>query len=114
MRVARLRDARRPSRERRGHMGPSESAWSAHRGHGKQEPFAGQALQAHSAALVEGDARSGDEVADRAGDEDLVRGCLSRDPGADVHGDAHELVPDALALAGVQAASDAEADALDL
>src|SRR5262249_7718409 len=55
------------------------------------------------ATWLEGDAGTGDEVFDRAGDEYLSVPCLAGDSRSDVHGDPGRFSVDQLAFAGVKA-----------
>ena len=53
-------------------------------------------------AVVELDPRPRDEIPDRSGDEDLVGFGQRRDPGADVHGNATDIVAGKLDLTRVE------------
>src|SRR5947208_16184924 len=75
-------------------------------------PLARDALELVDAAIVERQARSDDEVAHRAGDDDLARVGQRGDAGADVDGEAGEVVAPLLALAGVDAGAHAQPEAL--
>src|SRR5581483_4818707 len=75
-----------------------------------QPPLAGDALQLVDAAVVETQARAGDEVLDRAGDEHLARAGERGDPRARVDGDPRHLAFGQLALPGVQAGAHLEAE----
>src|SRR5205085_5710494 len=70
------------------------------------------AFQFGSTALVELEARAGDEVFDRARNEDLARLRLLRDSRADVNGDPADLAVQPLALACVQAGAYLEPEPL--
>ena len=71
-----------------------------------KRPFARHALQCLGAARRERDVRAHHEVAHGPRDEHLMRLGEIRDPRADVHGDAREVVAGQLALASVQASPD--------
>ena len=60
------------------------------------------------AAVLEDEARAGDEVLDGGADEDLGGAGERGDPGADVHGDAADVGAQQLDLAGVAAGADLE------
>src|SRR5262249_27219847 len=68
-----------------------------------QPPLAPDALQLVATAVLEVDAGAGDELPDRARDEDLARRRVRRDARADMHGDSGHLCVDHLALPGVEA-----------
>jgi len=68
------------------------------------------ALEAMDAALHEAQARSRDQIFQSAGDQHLARVRRGGHAGADVHGDAAHVVAPQLALAGVQAGADIEAE----
>lgn len=70
---------------------------------GEELPDAGEPFELGSAGIAEPDLGSGDQVPDRARNEDLTRPGLSSDTRADVHGNAAELVTDELALPGMEA-----------
>ena len=71
--------------------------------HCEQAPLFRDALERVNALVLEGDARTGHEVFDGAGDHDLAGAGRRRHAGAYVHGDAADIVADHLALARVQA-----------
>ena len=59
---------------------------------GVQRPAVGNALELVLAALLEGDARAGHEIAHRARDEHLARSSKIGDARSDVYGDAGDIV----------------------
>src|SRR5439155_6121670 len=61
------------------------------------------------AAVVEGDPRAGDEVADGPGDEHLAGRSRRGDPGADMHRDPGQVPVPPAHLARMQAAPNLEA-----
>src|SRR6187200_14316 len=65
------------------------------------------------AAVLELDSRAGDQVLDRARDEDFARPRQRSDTGTHVDSDAGDTVPMHLALAGVEACPDRQANRLD-
>src|SRR5437879_7884932 len=71
-----------------------------------EPPAVGDAFQFVLPGVFEGEARSCGEVFDRLRDEDF--GCLrgAADAGADVDGEAADLVPDRLYLTGVESGTD--------
>src|SRR5918912_4581027 len=73
-------------------------------------PRPGDALQLVLAALLEGDPGAGDEVAHRARDEHLARPRERRDARPRVDGDPAHLPVRELALAGVQAGAQLDAE----
>ncbi len=75
-----------------------------------QSPLAEAVAEPDLAACVEGEARSGDDVLHRLGDEDLAGAGRGGDVLADLDGDALHLVVDELALAGVHAGADRDAE----
>ncbi len=64
-------------------------------------------------AVVEGYSRSGDEVLDRGGDEELAWSCDSGDPGTHMNGDAAHSAVQYLALARMDPRSDTYAELAD-
>jgi hypothetical protein len=70
-------------------------------GHGEEFPLVGYALERVHAAIGEGEARTGDEVSDRARNQDLAGLRKRCDACRDVHCDAADIVVDELALARV-------------
>src|SRR6185437_10462815 len=78
--------------------------------HLEQSPLAGHALEVVHAAVVEVDPGASDEVLHGARDEHLSPASQRRDARANVHGEPADLPVDALALAGVQAGADLEAE----
>ena len=81
--------------------------------HRVESPFAGDALERVGAPLLEAETRAGNEVLDGAGHEDLACSGERGDAGADVHGDAADLVSDDLALARMQPRADLDAEGTD-
>src|SRR5438876_66557 len=77
---------------------------------GVQRPFSLHPLEAMDAALHEAQARSRDQILQSAGDQHLARVRRGGHAGADVHGDTAHVVAPQLALAGVQAGADLEAE----
>src|SRR5437870_11206293 len=77
---------------------------------GVQRPLSLHALEAMDAPLHEAQARSRDQILQRARDQHLARVRRGGHAGADVHGDAAHAVAPQLALAGVQAGADLEAE----
>src|SRR5688500_4729741 len=77
---------------------------------GVKLPASGNVLQFVRAAILEPDARPGDEVLDGARDEDLPRLRGGGDPRAGMHGDAMCLAAGELDLAGVQPGADLESE----
>src|SRR6266446_4491040 len=77
---------------------------------GVQRPLSLHALEAMDAVLHEAQARSRDQILQSAGDQHLARVRRGGHAGADVHGDAAHVVAPQLALAGVQAGADLEAE----
>src|SRR5215208_399043 len=73
---------------------------------GEQPPFAGHALELVRAAIGELDPRPGDQVLDRARDEQLPRPRAGSDARPDMHRDPADVLAPQLALAGVHARSD--------
>src|SRR5512132_3344623 len=73
-------------------------------------PAVGDTLQFVLARIVECQTRTGCDVLHRLGHEDLSCTALRRDPCADVNGDPPELVADDLALTGVYADAEVDAD----
>src|SRR4051794_16768905 len=69
---------------------------------GEQAPLVGDPLERTGAAVLEADARPGDEVPNGAGDEHLARTRERPDPRRDVHGDPADVVVDDLDFAGVE------------
>src|SRR5262245_20692694 len=70
---------------------------------GEQAPRPRRARELALAAFLEVEARAGEEVADRARDEDFARTGGGRDPGADADGGAVRVGAHALDLAAVDA-----------
>src|SRR5262245_30506568 len=81
-------------------MGPKLATRSDH---GEQAPRPGRAVQLVLAALLEGEARAGEEVADRARDDDFAGPGGRGDPGADPGGGPVRVGAHTLDLAGVDA-----------
>jgi hypothetical protein len=77
----------------------------------KEAPLAGEALEAMDSALAKVETGAGDEILHRARHHDLARSGLRHHARAGVNGDAGDCVIDALALAGVDAGADLEAEA---
>src|SRR6266508_1166828 len=78
--------------------------------HGEDLPFAGDAFELVAAAVGELDVGPLHQVAHRARDQHLARTGKARDPRSDVHCDPGEVVATQLALAGVDAGADFQAD----
>src|SRR5574342_733614 len=83
---------------------------SADRRDSEEAPFAGDALECLNSPLFETDAGARDEVLDGAGDEDFACSGERGDPGADVDGDASDLVADDLALPRVKPRASLDAE----
>src|SRR6187551_3888141 len=81
--------------------------------HGVDVPRLRHALELAGPDVDEGEASTGDEVADRAGHEDLARLGDAEDPGAEVHSDAADLLAHRLDLAGVDASADLDSESSD-
>ena len=79
-------------------------------GSGEQAPAPGTSCQLVLAALLEDDARAGDDVLDRARDEHLAGKGGRSDSRADVDRDSADAVVGLLDLAGVDAGSQLEAE----
>ena len=79
-------------------------------GDGEQVPAAGDALELVAAAVLEADGGAEHQVADGRGDQHLAAACLGGDPCTDVHGHAAEIVAENLALPGVDARADLDAE----
>src|ERR1700674_5322843 len=75
----------------------------------EQAPFARHALERMHSAFHEADAGTGDEVLDRAGNENLARLRVCRDACPDIDRDAADVVAE-LDLSGVQAGTDLDAE----
>src|SRR5688500_10516497 len=67
-----------------------------------------------AAAVVEAEARAGREVAHRCRHEDLARVGCRLDPGGDVDGETADVSGADVALAGVEAGADLQAEAGEL
>src|SRR5215218_10105820 len=76
--------------------------------HGEHMPLAGHALQRVTTAVDEVDVGSADEIPHGARDQHLARAGEGGNPGADVHGDARQVVAPQLALAAVNSRPDIE------
>ena len=74
--------------------------------HREQRPFVGRPVQRVAAAFGEGDARSGHQILDRPGDQDLRGPRERRHPVGDLHRDAGDVLPDQVHLAGVNPGPD--------
>src|SRR6478609_10247239 len=72
-------------------------------------PVCGDSFEFVLTAVVEGDTGAGDEVAHGLGDQHLVWVGESRDPGANVDGDAGDFAIGDLALASVNSGTDRHA-----
>src|SRR6266513_2344157 len=78
---------------------------------GEDLPGLGYALQLMRPPALEPKRRSSNEIFDRPRNEDFARSRKSRDPSADVHGDATDItILSLLQLAGVLAGPDFQAD----
>ena len=77
---------------------------------GEHLPLTWHALQRGGAPRLERDSRASDEVAHGARHEDFATGGLVGHAGADVHGDAADVVATHLALARVQPGANVEAE----
>src|SRR5438876_11516308 len=80
---------------------------------GIELPRAGYALELVCAALVEAQAGAGDESFRGAGHQDFAGTGKRRDSSADVHGDARQLGPKNLTLAGMQPGANGETQTLN-
>lgn len=67
----------------------------------EQFPFAGNALQDVSAAILESDSRAVDEVLNRAGRQDFAGAGLGSDSRSDVDCDSTDVVASSFAFAGM-------------
>src|SRR3954454_19983263 len=76
----------------------------------EEPPLTRRALQLVGAAFGELEARTDDELADGAGDEDLAGAGEGADAGADVDRHAADVVADQLDLPGVDADADVDVD----
>src|SRR3990172_6715412 len=83
----------------------ADSRLSSIPSHCEQAPLFRDALERVNALVLEGDARTSHEVFHGAGDHDLAGAGRRRHAGANVHGDAADIVADHLALAGVEPGS---------
>ena len=75
---------------------------------GQERPFAGHALECVFAAWFVGDSRADGEVADRGGDEDLIRLREAGDALCDHDGETGDVVGPQLDLPGVQPGANLE------
>src|SRR5437867_7138897 len=89
----------------------SPRTWS--RNEREDLPLSGNSLQHVASAILELQARAGDQVHHRSGDQDLAGACECGDPGADVDRDARNVGALELDLARVQARSDLQARLAD-
>src|SRR5262249_4333298 len=80
---------------------------------GVDAPLARYALELVDTAVLEGEARAGDEILDRLRDEYLARSGERGDPRSGVDCDAADLLPVELALARVDAGADLHAELPD-
>src|SRR5690349_12806540 len=76
----------------------------------EQSPLALHTLESAAAPVSEGQPGTDDEIFDGAGRQHFAGCCLGCDAGADVHGDAADVVSHALALARVQAGAHLETE----
>src|SRR4029453_16882044 len=83
-------------------------------GHREQLPGALDALELAGAAVGQGDAGAGAQVADGPGHQDLAGVGLGQDPGGEVDGDAADVVAAQLDLAGVEPGPDLDVDVDEL
>jgi hypothetical protein len=93
---------------RSGGSGSSSLTLGGHQ-HATQAPTAGDALQLVLTAILEQEARAGNEILDRLGDEDLPCTRARRDAGLDRHAQSCRLALDQLALPGMHAGADLDA-----
>src|ERR1043165_5870630 len=93
-----------------GHAGASRPPRSRAAREGKQPPLLRDALQLGGAPFAEAETRARDEVFDRAGDEHLPRLRLLRDTSSDVYCDPANLAVHQLALTGMQACANLQAE----
>src|SRR5829696_1600290 len=106
---ARLRRAfRSPTSGPQSWTSPPPVAVTGSSSHGEHPPLAGHTLQRVTTAVDEVDVGSVDEISHRARDKHLARTGEGGNPGADVHGDARQVVPAQLALTTVNAGPDLE------
>src|SRR5204862_1996542 len=89
-----------------GRLAPPGTALLLHR---IELPLPWHALQRVHATVRELDSRPGNEVRDRARDEHLTRTGNRSHTGADVDGNAAEIVADEFALAGMEAGAHLDA-----
>jgi hypothetical protein len=76
-------------------------------------PLARDAFQSFRSAIREAQARASDQILDGARHQNLAGGGEGGDAGADVDGDAADVVADHFALAGVEPGSDLDAERRD-
>src|ERR1700694_715956 len=77
---------------------------------GIEPPLGRPARQLVCATILEIDVGAGSEVLNRSRNQHLAGGGGGRHSGADVHGEACDILPHALALAGVDPCTDFEAE----
>src|SRR5581483_3118722 len=77
-------------------------------------PLAGNALERPATARAETEPGAGDEILHRARNQHLARAGERRNPRADVHRDAADIVIHDLAFAGVKPGADIDAERPDL
>jgi hypothetical protein len=78
----------------------------------QQLPGAGHAAQLDAAAVLEAGARADHQVTHGARDKDFARAGLAEDPRSDVYRDSADVGVQQLALAGVDAGADLDAQCL--
>ncbi len=82
----------------------AKGSWEA--AHRVEPPFAGDALELVAASVVELDARSHDEVLNRARHHDTGAGLGIDDPGRDMDGKSSDVVAGELDFSRVQPGAD--------
>src|ERR1044071_6774753 len=93
-----------------GHAGASRPPRSRAALDGEQPPLLRDALQLGGAPFAEAETRARDEVFDRAGDEHFPRLRLLRDASSDVYCDPAHFAVHQLALTGMQARANLQAE----
>src|SRR6266849_3772916 len=83
------------------------------RGDREEPPFTGHTLERVGAAILEAQSGARDEILHGAGHQDVIGSGGGGDSRADVHGQAPDLRSDDLALAGMHADADGEAERTD-
>src|SRR4051812_43618075 len=79
-------------------------------GDGEELPATRDALEVVLAAIAELNARAGDQIGDRSGDQHFARAGKRANPCADVHADATDVVAPQLDLTGVEPGAQLEVE----